>query len=357
MAESTDGTIEQKMAGCNDDLPNMKRLAGVLKTKFTNSCIDAASILSRLQRNLDDAELSARATAQMVAVRRFREDVLRAYEILALHNALPEQLFTSDYKPKLAEMREKLEELEDTYSTCAAESRELRRERAAAQGAVAGAEAGGAGGGRKWKFEAAFQPKQKLSMEMTQVEIAGWKRSWKSFYTISELYNAPIDLVRLTLMGTLEENLVSRVETSLLECESIGEMLQVIEEEIILRNPKIVSRFQWMKTRQRGDEKYTDFLARENTLRTLAAIPEMTTETWIAHVQMQGCNNEDLLKELLKIKEDELTESTIKETATRWELINATKKGLRNSEEKPGKVRQVKTKGKDSGQGTCLNLP
>ena len=92
MAESTDGTIEQKMAGCNDDLPKMKRLAGILKTKFTNSCGDTASILSRLQRNLDDGDLSARAMAQMVAIRRFREAVLRAYEILALHDGLPDQL-------------------------------------------------------------------------------------------------------------------------------------------------------------------------------------------------------------------------------------------------------------------------
>ena len=55
MVENTDD-IEQKMTGCNDNLPKMKRLAGILKTKFTNGCGDAASILSRLQRNLDDGE-------------------------------------------------------------------------------------------------------------------------------------------------------------------------------------------------------------------------------------------------------------------------------------------------------------
>ena len=82
-----------------------------METKFTNSCGGAATSLSRLQRNLGDTDLSARVTAKMVAIRRNHEDVLRAYEILAIYNAMPEQLFNSDYKPKMAEMREKLEEL------------------------------------------------------------------------------------------------------------------------------------------------------------------------------------------------------------------------------------------------------
>ena len=89
----------------------------------------------------------------------------------------------------------------------------------------------------------------------------------------------------------------------MLLCETSEEMLEILEREIRLRNPKIVSRFRWMNTRQKGDEKFR-FLAREKTLRTIAAIPEMTNETWVAHVQMQGCGNEDLLKELLKIKEE-----------------------------------------------------
>ena len=44
----------------------------------------------------------------MVHIRRFREDVLRAYEILALHDGLPDELFSRDYEPKMAEMEEKL---------------------------------------------------------------------------------------------------------------------------------------------------------------------------------------------------------------------------------------------------------
>ena len=82
-----------------------------------------------------------------------------------------------------------------------------------------------------------------------------------------------------------------------------------------------------MKARQRSDETFTNFLAREQTLRRPADIQEMSTDMWIAHVQMQGCVNEELLKELLKIKEEALTEDKIKEVATQWETINATKRG------------------------------
>ena len=50
------------------------------------------------------------------------------------------------------------------------------------------------------------------------------------------------------------------------------------------------------------------------------------------------------MKKLLEIKEDELTEDKIKEVATRWETVNATKKGLKGDGEKPVRVRQVKSR-------------
>ena len=130
-------------------------------------------------------------------------------------------------------------------------------------------------------------------------------------------------------------------------------MIEVLDKEIRLKNPKVVSRFRWMKTRQRGDESFTNFLTREKTLRSTADIENMTTAQWIALVQMVGCANDDLLKEFIKIKEEELSEDSIREVATRWEVVNTTKKGLKggDGDKPPAKVRQVKTVKKTNSFG------
>ena len=124
--------IEQKMAELEGDLAKMKKLAGVLKMKFTNREGDAARLLSRLSRNLEDGDLASRAAQEMARLRTLRDDVMMAYEIIALHDMMPEALFTSDYEPKMLEMRNKLEALESKITQCAAEARENRRQRVAA---------------------------------------------------------------------------------------------------------------------------------------------------------------------------------------------------------------------------------
>ena len=64
MAEHNDD-IEQKMDEFEGDLPKMKKMAAILKMKFTNREEDVARLLSRLSRNLDDGGLAARAAQEM----------------------------------------------------------------------------------------------------------------------------------------------------------------------------------------------------------------------------------------------------------------------------------------------------
>ena len=174
--------------------------------KFTNREHDAAKLLDRLANNLDDIDLATRATTDMERLRITRDSVLKAYEVLAIQDGMPEDLFQRDYQPKTVEMRDKMEELEIRATQCAADSREHRRQRIADIGQVPPE---GAGGGRRWKLEPTYTPKPKLSMEMTQVEISGWKRSWKTFYQFSGLEQAPIDVVRLALEGFLDESFIN----------------------------------------------------------------------------------------------------------------------------------------------------
>ena len=63
MAEQADD-IEAKMLAC-EDLPQQKKMAGILKMKFTRNEQDAAKLLQRWANNLDDADLAQRASTDL----------------------------------------------------------------------------------------------------------------------------------------------------------------------------------------------------------------------------------------------------------------------------------------------------
>ena len=169
MAEQADN-IETKMLGL--ELAQQKKLAGILKTKFTRGEKDVANLIQLWAENLDDADLAQRAAVDMKRHRTSRDSVLKAYDVLALQDGMPEQLFQEQYQNKVEEMLDKITALEITATQCSRDAREARRQRVQNIGAQVPQE----GGGRRWKLEPQYQPKVKLSLEMTQLEISGWKR-------------------------------------------------------------------------------------------------------------------------------------------------------------------------------------
>ena len=138
-----------------------------------------------------------------------------------------------------------------------------------------------------------------------------------------------------------------RVDTEIDACASMKDQRNVLVAEFKQRNPRIVSRHKWLKMKQTTEESFTDFLSREKANRRPADVDQMNTEVLVAHVQMLGCTNEELLKKLLEIKEENLNlnEDSIKEVATRLEMVNVTKLGLKKDGGKEGgKIRPVKRK-------------
>ena len=103
MAAGYNDDIEQKMLAC-EDLPKQKKMAGILKMKFTNREVDAARLIDRLANNLDDTDLATRAAQDMERLRITRDAVLMAYDVLSIQKGMPEDLFQRDYQPKIVEM-------------------------------------------------------------------------------------------------------------------------------------------------------------------------------------------------------------------------------------------------------------
>ena len=126
MAEQADD-IETKMLGL--ELAQQKKLAGILKTKFTRGEKDVANLLQLWADNLDDTDLAQRAAVDMTRLRTSRDSVLKAYDVLALQDGMPEQLFQEQYQNKVEEMLDKITALEITATQCSRDAREARRQR------------------------------------------------------------------------------------------------------------------------------------------------------------------------------------------------------------------------------------
>ena len=134
-------------------------------------------------------------------------------------------------------------ELETGLSKCAAEARESQRERVRDIKRPRDGEERG-----KWKLEAGFLPKSWLNLDMNTTEIQGWQRSWKTYFSISNLDQAKLEVQKMALLACIEDRLIIRVEPQLDLCADIGELMDGLEKEIRLKNPRLVAFFKWMKT-------------------------------------------------------------------------------------------------------------
>ena len=54
-----------------------------------------------------------------------------------------------------------------------------------------------------------------------------------------------------------------RVDTDIEACGDMTELRKVILDEFKLKNPRLVARHKWLKIKQKADESFTDFIARE----------------------------------------------------------------------------------------------
>ena len=77
---------EEKIRECKDDLVKLKRLAAVWKNKFSNSCNGIDVTIGRLRKDLGDFGLCDRLNDICKEIRSNYEDLMRAYEKIALHS-------------------------------------------------------------------------------------------------------------------------------------------------------------------------------------------------------------------------------------------------------------------------------
>ena len=244
-------SVEDRIRECNDDLPALKKLARVWKTKFTTSCVGIEAALNRLRRDLTDPVQGDSVMEKVREVQDNFDNVQRIYEKIGTHVDVSEELFQTDYAPKMLDITQKMDGIKESRSMVMSEVEKEHKkladkERSKKKRNEEEVEEREKGEKKSWKLENGLKPSSKLSLDMSQVEIQGWKRGWNTYYSVSQLQYAPLETVRYLLMGVLDDTLAARVEEEVEKQVTVIKMLEKIEEEILLMNPMIVTRFEWI---------------------------------------------------------------------------------------------------------------
>ena len=345
------------MAGNLEELPvpDLAKLGSKAKAAFTRAANDLDLKLTNFTQCLTSPRFEEDARQSLITLRERYERSLSIYEEIQFK--VGEEVWINTYKPKMDEVENKKKEAETKQAKIfadaikAAEDHEMRLN----ESAMAAPRGGGGGqesaGGGKWKLEASFAPKNELTVDMTMQEVGIWKQSWEAYRDVSRLHLAPFSVQKAAFLQCVSLDLQTKLDFS--HTHDVEACIDMIMTDFKRRNPRMVLRHQWLKIRQKKDESWGDFQAREKTLRRNADVHDITPEQLVAHVMMAGCSNEELLKKLLEIKESELTEAKIKEVADKFEVMQSTASGLTNKEN--NKVNQVKNKQqtKDVSKVTC----
>ena len=144
------------------------------------------------------------------------------------------------------------------------------------------AEAGGATAAQKWKLESSFAPKQLMSSEMNMEELGIWLRSFESYREISRMQYAPFGVQKAAFLQCVAVELQTKLDFS--HAHNLETCIEIVMADFKRRNPRLVLRHKWIKVRQRKEEKWSDFSAREQALRKNIDIHDMSADQWVAHI-------------------------------------------------------------------------
>ena len=309
------------------------------KSGFTRAVNDLEQKLINFSQCLTSPKFEEDARHSILVLRERFETSVSIYD--EIQSKVGDEVWATTYKAKLDEVETRKTEAETKYAKWISKAAKASEEQEARMNASFMAPQGGEGAaaGGKWKLESSFAPKTELTVDMTMQEVGIWTGSWEAYRDVSRLQFAPFSVQKAAFLQCVSVDLQTKLDFS--HSATLEGCMQLILADFKRRNPRMVLRHQWLKVRQRKDENWADFQAREKTMRRNADVHDMTPEQLVAHVLMAACSNEELLKKLLEIEESNLTETKIKEVAERFEVMMSTASGLTNREHK---ILQVKTK-------------
>ena len=184
-----------------------------------------------------------------------------------------------------------------------------------------------------WKLQTSFEPKPSLKLDMSAEECQNWERQFKNYYDISNLKHADIDTQRAVLTNCLHPDLQVKIYESLSGMTDIKEGIELIQEEIRRRNPRVVRRHHLFSLEQKKDEYcFSDTVTRMETLAKNADLTDMSKDQILCHLMLRACQDNDLRTKLLEVEEADMTVNRLKDVIQRFEMIQTANNSLNKKE-------------------------
>ena len=274
--------------------------------------------------------------------RDLRDVVLDIYD--NIHAQVADSKFSKDFGKQQSDIESSYEKIEDSARmvmaahhdavTALNRSSSARRSGTAAAGAASTTDPNPG-----WKLQVAFQPKSPLKLDSTLDDFHCWERDFKSYYDMSNLQHAEMNIQRTVLLNCLSPDFQTKVMEAMSAVTTMTAGLDLVREEFQKRHPIILRRHQLFCLDQQNDEfRFSDTVARMLTLAKDANLVDMSRDQILCHILLRSCTrDEELQKKLLEVEASTMTLDQLTAVIERYELIQVTAKGLGKKERGVGR--------------------
>ena len=264
--------------------------------------------------------------------RDLREVVLDIYDTIQAQ--VDGAKFNKDFGKQQSEIESDYEKIENA-------SRIVMASHHAAVTAAADRLAQGAGGGGTtprssappWKLQTSFQPKTLLKLDSVTNDFHCWKREFQSFYDMSNLQEADMQIQRTVLLNCLHQDFQTKIAEAMTAVVNIKAGLDLIEQEFRKRHPQIIRRHELFCLDQQQDEKFSDTIMRMMILAKDSNLVDMSRDQILCHILLRACSRDNELRgKMLEVDSASMTVDQLVVIVERYEMIKLTNHGLSKGE-------------------------
>ena len=166
------------------------------------------------------------------------------------------------------------------------------------------------------KLDSSFKPKPDLTTSNTLEEFGTWHRSFVSYHKVNQVYleAASREIKRQFLYDCIDSRLQNAMITddTLEEDTPImgeaGSLLAWLKDYLLRDLPMFIRRYNYTKCKQKPGERFSDWWTRKLIKAEECDLHKVKKEDIQVTELICGINNQELRKEILKMKEPKLEE-------------------------------------------------
>ena len=331
-------------------------MSGDEETSLQELYTKAANAKRALTRAKKELQNALKALTEAASSQHFFEELVKTQKdyrekrkkVYAIYDAIEDQVsdekFKHDFGKQCNDIEKDFDVLEEQARTTIATHHnaviaitsnisQARAANSGGGGGGGGGAGGGGGGAAKWRIEASFEPKPRLSLEMNAEETQNWERQFTAYFEISNLKNADIGTQRAVLINCLQLDLQVQIYEAISGMTDIRDGLALVKAEIKKRHPRVLRRHHLFSLEQKKDEySFSTTVARMDSLAKDAELTDMSKDAILCHLMLRACQDDQLRTKLLEVDEDKMTVVLFKEIIQKFETIQLTNKGLNKKE-------------------------